>query len=91
MHRPIICFRRIWDSHSGGYEKYYLLGYNAVYSVESKPTFRRKINPPSSGIRISRARNQLATCFRAGSLLGLFFDCEDGGDMFFRNVGLLST
>jgi hypothetical protein len=25
---------------------------------------------------------QLATCFQAGFLLGLFFDPEDGGDMF---------
>jgi hypothetical protein len=30
----------------------------------------------------------LATCFHAGFLLGLFFNPEDGGDMFFRNVGL---
>jgi hypothetical protein len=29
---------------------------------------------------------QLATCFHAGILLGLF-DPEDGGDMFLRNVG----
>jgi hypothetical protein len=28
-----------------------------------------------------------ATCFRAGFLLGLFFDPEDEGDMFLRNVG----
>jgi hypothetical protein len=28
----------------------------------------------------------LATCFHDGFLLGLFFDPEDGGDMFLRNV-----
>jgi hypothetical protein len=28
----------------------------------------------------------LATRFHAGFLLGLFFDPEDGGDMFLRNV-----
>jgi hypothetical protein len=27
------------------------------------------------------------TCFHAGFLLGLFFDPEDGGDMFLRNFG----
>jgi hypothetical protein len=29
----------------------------------------------------------LATCSHTGFFLGLFFDLEDGGDMFFRNVG----
>jgi hypothetical protein len=29
----------------------------------------------------------LATCFYAGFLLGLFFDPEEEGDMFLRNVG----
>jgi hypothetical protein len=29
----------------------------------------------------------LVTYFKAGFLLGLFFDPEDGGDMFFRNIG----
>jgi hypothetical protein len=53
------------------------------------------------GKRIGRARKQrdskwqattsLATRFHAGFLLGLFFDLENGSNMFFRNVGLLST
>jgi hypothetical protein len=38
---------RIWDSHSGGYEELYLLGYNTLQSVESQPTFRRNISLPS--------------------------------------------
>jgi hypothetical protein len=29
---------------------------------------------------------QVATCFRAGFLLGLLFDPEDEGDMFLQNV-----
>jgi hypothetical protein len=29
----------------------------------------------------------LVTCFHAGILLGLFFDSENGGGMFLRNVG----
>jgi hypothetical protein len=33
----------------------------------------------------------LGTSFYAGFLLGLFFDPEEGGDMFLRNVDSLST
>jgi hypothetical protein len=46
------------------------------------------------GQRIRNARNQSpmpAKCFHAGFLLGLFLYPEDRGDMFLRNVGLLST
>jgi hypothetical protein len=57
---------RIWASHSGSYEQFYLPGYNAVY--------------------IS-AWHMISRCF----LLGLYFDPEEGGDMFLRNVYWLST
>jgi hypothetical protein len=44
-------------------ERHCLLLYDAVYSVESQPTFRRNISPPFS---------LLATCFHAGFLLNFF-------------------
>jgi hypothetical protein len=37
------------------------------------------------------SRALLVTFFYAGFLLSLYFDPEDGGDMFLRNVGCLST
>jgi hypothetical protein len=40
----------IWGSHSGGYEEFHLLGYNALYSVQSQLMFRRNMSPPSSGL-----------------------------------------
>jgi hypothetical protein len=53
----------------------------------------RRFRGASQNRNISQARNQretrwkaepplLATCFHAGFLLGLFFNPEDGGDMF---------
>jgi hypothetical protein len=37
------------------------------------------------------AQATLATCFQSDYLLSLFFDHENGGDMFLRNIGWLST
>jgi hypothetical protein len=33
-----------------------------------------------------KAGGMLTTCFHAGFLLGLFFDPEDGWDMFLQNI-----
>jgi uncharacterized membrane protein YciS (DUF1049 family) len=38
---------------------------------------------PCSPFKVSAL---LATCFRVGFLLGLFFGLEDGGNMFLRNI-----
>jgi hypothetical protein len=71
------------------FEGLYLLGYNAVLSVESKPTFRRLISPPSSGQNNNPSKKPTSACYLlyAGFLLGIFFDPEDRGDMFLLNVG----
>jgi hypothetical protein len=45
-------------------------------------------------LHLKGRKNKLAlltTCFRAGFLLGLFFDAEDGGYIFLRNIGWLSA
>jgi hypothetical protein len=51
--------------------------------------FRRNISPPPSESKNkpSKKPTLLDTCFNVGFLLGFFFDCEGGGDMFLRNVG----
>jgi hypothetical protein len=43
------------------------------------------------GRRVSQERNQQEEILAAAYLLGLLFDLEDGGDMFFRNVTLFSN
>jgi hypothetical protein len=60
-------------------EEFYLLGYNVMQPIESQQNSQRNVSPPSS----STACYMLHACF----LLGLFFDHEDGGDMFLRNIG----
>jgi hypothetical protein len=49
--------------------------------------FWKNMSPPSSGSK----NKLLATCFHAGFFLGLFFNPEDGGDTFLRNLDWLSA
>jgi hypothetical protein len=55
-------------------QEFCLLGYNAVQSDGSQPTFRRNTTPLSACL--------FATCF----LLGLFFNYKNIGDVLLRNV-----
>jgi hypothetical protein len=48
----------IWSSHSGSYEEFCLLEYNALWSVGSQPTFLRNTSPPFQGRRISQDGNK---------------------------------
>jgi hypothetical protein len=61
----------------------------AMYSIESHPTFQRNTYP-YSGQRISQAINQRENTLQR-AWLDLFFDPGNGGDIFFRNAGCLST
>jgi hypothetical protein len=76
-------------SHSGDYEEYCLLGSDAGYSGRSLPTFQRNVSPSSSRPN-SKPRKQnyfesYAYCLLV-CLLGLFFDPENVGSTFLRNV-----
>jgi hypothetical protein len=51
-----------------------------------------KVNRSLSGTRRLHLQSSSTLClFHAGLLLGLLFNAEDGGDMFLRNIGWLST
>jgi hypothetical protein len=45
---------------SGGYEKFYLLGYNAVWSCKSQPTSRRNMSSLPSGCKSTPSKTQPA-------------------------------
>jgi hypothetical protein len=57
--------------------------YNAVQSVKSQLAFRREISLLSAGSKntSSKKSGSSACGLLAGSLLGLFFDFEDGDDV----------
>jgi hypothetical protein len=49
--------------------------------IKKYPTFPRNMSPPSKNKPCKKKKNS------RDLLLGLFFESEDGGDIFFRNVG----
>jgi hypothetical protein len=51
----------------------------------SQPIIRKNMSPPSSGLK---SKPSFAChLLHAGFLLGVFFNPEDGGNMFLSNVG----
>jgi hypothetical protein len=53
--------------------RFCLLGYNALYALK----FNRRFGESRTGCYL----------LHAGFMLGLLFNREDGGDMFFPNIG----
>jgi hypothetical protein len=45
------------------------------------------MSPPSSGSKNKSSKKLVSYLPYVGFMLGLFFDLEDGGDTFLRNVG----
>jgi hypothetical protein len=62
-------------------EEFYPLRYSVIWSVENQLVFRENMSPPPSAWYL----------LYVGFLLGLFFDYEDGGQMFLPNTAWLST
>jgi hypothetical protein len=55
-HRIHPLFARIPVSRAECSEDFCLLGYNAVYSVESQPMFRRNMLSPSSHLKVNQSK-----------------------------------
>jgi hypothetical protein len=66
-----------------------IIGFEVLTAVILKSSGFWDITPCSSSRVIRMA--EFATCFHAGFMLGLFFDPEDGSDMFVGSVHWLST
>jgi hypothetical protein len=67
----------------------YCLSYRPTDGFVNKSTVFRDITP-FSPLKINQhfgGTAMLATRFHAVFLVGLFFDRENGGDMFLRNIG----
>jgi hypothetical protein len=63
------------------------VGFEVLTEVVMKTSIFWDITPCSPLKDNRRFRGALlATCFHAGFLLGLFFNPEDGGDMFLQNM-----
>jgi hypothetical protein len=66
------------------------VGFEVFAAVVMKSTIFL-VTMPCSLLKVNQSfggtYHLLSTCFHAGFLLGLFFDPEDRGNMFLRNVG----
>jgi hypothetical protein len=62
--RKLAC--RILVSHNGGYDEFYLEGYNTAQSGQGQLMFRRKVLPPSLGPK-SKPSKKLELCLLPAS------------------------
>jgi hypothetical protein len=79
----------IWGFHSGDFEEFSHLVYDALQPVENRQKFQRNISPPSSVLK-SKPNKKPARC-RQQTLFGLLFSPVDGGDNFLHKVDWLSA
>jgi hypothetical protein len=87
--------RRIRGSHSGDYEEFYLLAITLYIQLKANGCYghlktwynARILRSSMKQVASSPARHLL----HAGFLPCLFFDLEDGGDIFLWHVGWIST
>jgi hypothetical protein len=68
---------------------FFLLGYNAMLSINSQWTFQSSVLPPSTGLKSEPHRKQHEASSKQ-NLLQLCFISEDEGNMFLRNISWLS-